>query len=467
MSASARFASALGVLLLFALPGPALPEEKNLVDNPSFLEKGNDPVPQWTVRRIAGLTEFRTEAGRLVAERRPGGSGSPDSLLQSVFLPPKTEGIRLAVRAATEKMTDARLLVNLRARDWKSLGGVVAFHLRGSFPLRLLDRDIRLSPEVNDIEICIELRGEGKLVLDEVSVLAIPAARIRDEARIAVVRGTAGITAPGEVRVPVPPPTETQCPVSLSFRAEPGGTIEGAKLLPAEDGRQEIVLTTDAAVKGVAFTARVVVTERPDHGSLPEAIPFPGGRVFEKRITRWAERPATPPPIDLSGEKDLRAAVRRLARGSGDTMGKAEGAVRSLRALDVPARKVLLGPIGSIEPGAAFEAYHKELGWLRFGTYADDPCPLPSADFVLLLTWPVGDAGNLAPITAAEVEEVGSVAVDRGGGSDLIESLAEAWFRYPRAVEAGETLAIEADKVSLAGKAVKLKTRLPEILGTE
>ncbi|MCU0727116.1 MAG: hypothetical protein MUE73_15240 [Planctomycetes bacterium] len=467
MSAPAGFAPAFCVLLLVALSGPARSDEKNLVDNPSFEESGEDPVPKWTVRRIAGLTEFRTGGGRLVAERRAGGSGSPDSLLQSIFLPPKTEGLRISVRAAAEKMTDARLVLNLRARDWKSLGGVAAFHFRGTFPLRLLDRDIRLAPDVNDVELNIDVRGEGKLVLDEISVIAIPEARVRDEARVARVDGKVRIAAPGEVRVPVPPPTETQCPVSLSFRAEPGGALSEAKILPAEDGRQEIALVAGPDVKSIAWSARVVVVERPDYRALPEAIPFPGGRVYEKRITRFAEPPGGEPPIDLAGEKDLRAATRRLTLGSGDPGGKAEGAVRSLRARRVPARRLLLSPIGSIEPGHAFEAYQKDLGWLRFGTYPDDPRPLPCGDFVLLLTWPPGDAPSLAPIEGAETAEVGAFPVEKGGAPDLVSSLAEAWFRYPRAVEAGESLAIDPSKISLKGKAAKLKARLPEILGIE
>ena len=96
-----RIALAAALLTAFLAP-PAGAAGKNLVDNPSFDETGDEPIPGWRVRKVAAKTRFRTEAGKLVAERKSGESSSADECVQMLYLPPDTLALRVRVTLALE-----------------------------------------------------------------------------------------------------------------------------------------------------------------------------------------------------------------------------------------------------------------------------------------------------------------------------------------------------------------------------
>ena len=63
-------------------------------------------------------------------------------------------------------------------------------------------------------------------------------------------------------------------------------------------------------------------------------------------------------------------------------------------------------------------------------------------------------------------KEVGVVVLDEGMGPDLIASIAKAWERATRKVAASSGgVRIPVGKLSLRGKARKLKARVPEFVG--
>ncbi len=102
--------------LLFLAAVPLLPcmatsagADENLVGNPFFNAAGDDPVPKWTVMRIAGKTTFRLESGVLVAERKAGTSTSADSITQMVLLPDGVRAPRVVVRAVPTRIGRAEV----------------------------------------------------------------------------------------------------------------------------------------------------------------------------------------------------------------------------------------------------------------------------------------------------------------------------------------------------------------------
>ncbi len=478
------------VAILILAIGPLLGEEKNLLDNPSFLEKGADPVPLWKTRLIARLTDFRVEAGVLVAERKAGPSTSPDTCFQTVFLPEGAQAVRVTVRASTDRLLDGRLTLSFRDKTWRALGGGVLFHFRGTRPMRVLERDVLLPASTHDAEIAIETRGAGRLLVDEVSVKVLESLRVRDEVRVAEVRTAAVVSsaearASAQIALPVPPATDTQVPVTLAIFTEPEGRLLSAALAE-EDGRLVLTATVGPlpAKEGIRLltTSRVVLTERPDYHDLPPALPITFGRFLDRLLTPWLTLRTGSTP-KLEGVTDLRDAAEKAARGAG---GRTPMAVRILRATDIPARGLALVKVGGIEGiRGGFEAYHKEHGWLRFSLDPADARPMSSVTHVVLAGGPKDDtvapegveaeAGvTIAPAPAdegadgnppAEAAEVACFVLERGAGPDLAGPLGEAWGRAVRRQEAAKGVRLALSDLKFRGKAKKLEAFAADILG--
>ncbi|MHC4470058.1 MAG: hypothetical protein ACYTDY_03070 [Planctomycetota bacterium] len=444
---------AAAILLLF--PGtPASPAEKNLVDNPSFEDAGDDPVPGWILRKMPGRTTFHVADGKVVMERKEGTSGSADQCVQKLYLPQDALALRIRVVLALTEMRDAEIGVRFKDPRGAPLGWRTLFPLAGTRPLGALERDILLPEGIGDLTFSFLLRGPGRIVVDEVDVRVIAPEKIRGEAKIVRVTGRMPLPDAGGTEwaamaaAILPAATDTQCPVAV-------------KIAPS-------------ASDGLSIAARVVVTELKGFRSLPDPIPISPARHLPRKFRAWSAVPDDPEVKELAkktleGATDLLDAAGRVAAaarraGAKDPAARVRLARDLLRAGDVAARAVWLVPIGGEGPAFAVEAYSKEHGWLRFGVAQDDPRPLPFSRDVRL-----GDL-EAAPSTGLSLaaEEIGSVTLPEGAGPDLVSALAKPWRRLAlRSFKKPDGEAhLVPDKVSLRGEAKDLTDRLVDILGS-
>jgi hypothetical protein len=486
-----RGPAALLSLALFAVTvsPPAGAAGKNLVDNPSFDKGGEEPVPDWTVRTVTGKTTFRCERGRLVADRGPGPGVAADSVLQLVYLPRGTRALRVSLRAACERLRDGRLVLRMVDRNGGPLARRVLFRFAGSRKEAEREKDVSLPEGTKDVELVFEIRGEGRLLVQEVGLFAIDLEDVRGEARVVDVTGAAAVSPAGagpvergEIRLPLPPATETQCPVTLAVRTEPSGRLFAARVEHGERGSTLVaeVGPLDAGLElRMEWTVRALLTGREDARDLPDVIPIVPARHLPRRLAPWSaladgERPDVPEPRP----GDLRDLVREAGRRA---RGDAGRAARLLRAAELPARPVTLLAVGEpSEVHGGVEVFTKDFGWLRFGLGKEDPRPLPCHRHVLLgapgpevfvppLEPSAGERIRIVRATLTRdlggpedfrVREAGSFVLAPGQGPDLIGSLAGSWERCAREVDPAAGCRVDPGK--LGGKARKLRKVLEE-----
>jgi len=499
------------LFLIFILAPVAAGVGENLVRNDSFEKTGEDPVPEWTVRKVAGLTTFRSEAGRLVAERRPGG-GAPDSCVQMVYLPRETRAVRVALRAEVSRLTRAEFVLRLTDRDGRSMERRLLFRFLGTHDARNFEKDVLLPVGTRDAEVAFLVHGEGRLLVDRVSVSAIPPEECRGEARVVRVRSSAWISAEGErlqtgrVSLAVPGPTETQAPIALRIRSSPANRVRSAKLRTEETGaRLELEVGPLAPGQRVTLEVetRVVATGWEDFTSLPDPLPITPSRHLGRKVAPFAAPPPEDAALDRFAERarrdttDLRSLATRTAllltreirstpggpleparvaaERSGAPAGRANLAAAVLRRADVPARAVLLLPVAGGAGGFAVEVFAKKHGWIRMGLSRGAGGPLPFAAHVRLQAAGAEDRGDPgAPIPGPGVqagpdgdgpraEETSSAVLERGAAKDVIDSFTRAWSKALRRLGPEGTRVAEKD-VTLKGRAKGLANRLPEWL---
>lgn len=514
----------IGILLLFGDSRAALakdpPPPKNLVDNPTF-DKSGDAIPGWKVQSIARKTTFEVVGGVLTATRGPGPMISADSILQKVYLPEDTRALRVGITAAAERMMRAEFVVTFTDRNGSPLGRETLFHLNGTMEMGLLDRDVILPEGTIDAEVALRVYGEGTIRLDAVDVRALDPLRVRAAARIVVVRGVVQVARKEETPVenvevsfPVPPPTESQAPAMLHWRLEPGGKVSGARM-EREEGRHLLHLNL-GTIPGkqtveVHWTVRLVIAEPENFDAIPDEIRAVPIRHLSRRLEPWVHlapdfklREAFARVIGEVGEmvgffrrvSDYVRKIAQIGAGSpidpmavmttmrGSPSGRANLAAALFRAGEIPARPVVLVPVGLGDPFQyGIEVFQKEHGWLLFSLEGEAARPASRLGHVLLSTGPaqawtslegpwatdgvVASYGKLAGIDGGDpvdATEVGRIVLDPGMGADLIKSIAKAWERATRKLNPTEAVS-PGRRLSLAGKARRLKNRIPEILG--
>jgi hypothetical protein len=512
----------LALLLTLLLQGTAF--GKNLVDNPEFRKAGEDPVPDWTVRRVAGLTEFKVEEQGLVATRRRGSTGASDTCLQMLYLPDATRAIRIEARVSAEKLIGAEFNLRFVQRDGGPGGHRKVFPFAGTHPERLFTKDLLLPEGTKDVEIAIRMRDTGKLTVRSVAVERIDPAEVRGEARFVTVRGRFFLTPAGAEAVPtavfslpVPPPSDTQCPVSLTVRAEPASVLRSVKAR-REDGLDRIDLVVGPLEPEykviIEWEARVFLTDLESQRDLPQSIEIVPSRHLSRRISAFAD-----PPHDaalkrlaeraIRGSTDLRVIAERVAdlvsreipmvrdgpsapeevaatKGA-CSAGWANLATALFRLADVPAQPVTLL---SADDGFHLErgvlAFHKEYGWLLFSLDPRAPRPVPRSSAVLVARGPLhgwvvpespsaelgvtagfeslGYGAEAAPFA---VRGVGAITLPSGAAADLISALTKSWSRACRVFDPDLGFRVDPARVVLSGRAKNLKQSLTELMGDE
>jgi len=392
------------VIFLLLLLAPATNAGDNLVENPFFNPKGDDPVPRWTVRRVAGKTDFRIENGILVAERKAGSSTAADTILQMIYLPEDTRALRVAVRASPSRMTRAEVGLRFVRRDGSSGGHQTVFHFSGTHPLRLFEKDILLPTDTKDVEIAIRVYTPGRLLIDEAVVEVVDPDEVRGEARFVTVRGRFYVMAAGTERVEsarlslaIPPPTATQCPVSLTVRSEPNGRLRSitTRRETGHDRLDLVIGPLEPKYKmRVQWKMRIFLTDREGMGDLPDQIEIVPSRHLKRRISPFAKPPTEEGTLGfarraLSGSTDLlliaeqtaKAISRQISQAAdgptdpvevalarrGSPAGRANLAADIFRVADVPARPITFLPVGG-GPGRspAVLAFHPDFDWIIF-----------------------------------------------------------------------------------------------------
>ena len=518
-SAWSRRSRLVAAILLMILAAGADAGD-NLVRNPFFSPEGDDPVPEWTVRRVAGRTNFSIEDGVLVAERKPGSTTAADSVLQMVYLPEDPKAVRVAVRASPDRM--GRAEVELRfARDDGSPGGrKTLFHVNGTHPMRLFEKDVLLPPDTKDVEINIKVFTPGRLLIEEVRVEVVEPGEVRAEARLVEVEGRFYVTASGtaavesaQVVLPIPPPGATQCPVSLMVRPEPDGRLQSVKVV-REFGLDRVHLKVgplepDYRVR-LRWTARLILTDQELSGDPPESIEIAPSRHLKRQIAVWAGRPVEEEVLGfarrtLSDSNDLLVVAERTARAlsrgiaravdgpgapaevvtakKGSPAGRANLAASVFRVADVPAQPILWLPIGGRGRTGAVLAFHPDFEWLLFTLDPRDPRPLPRSRGVVLAralektgfhTAKPGIAGPECAIGYETREgppfqavEIGTITLPKGAGPELMDALRQAWSKGTRRFDLNSGCGIDPKRLALRGAAKKLKPALVDLIGNQ
>lgn len=484
---SRRTTRSLFLLALLPLLGwsAAAPAAVDLVTNPFFNADGDDPVPGWTVMRIAGKTSFRLESGVLVAERKSGTATAADSLTQMVLLPEGVRALRVAVRAAPARISRAEIELRFIRLDGGPGGRKTLFRLSGSHAMRDFEKDVLLPEDTHNVELAIRVYTPGKLLVDSASVTAIAPEEIRAEARFVTARARFSVPPAGDegvesvnVSLPIPPITATQCPVSLEVRSEPDGRVQSSTVR-RENGHDRLDLVVGPLEPGfkvrLTWTARLFLTDLEREAKLPATIPISPSRHLPRRIAALAAPPEDEETLGFAkragtATTDLMVVAERATRArsvSTTPGGRAHLAAAVFRLADVPAVPMLLIPIGGPGRKPAVLAYHPQFDWLRFGLASRDP--LPESRGVLI---PVGappvyfePLEGLSGGPAVDAVETGNLTLQRGAAADLIAALSKAWEKATRRADPDFRFAIEPGRLSLRGAAKKLKPTVVELIG--
>jgi len=511
--------------LLLAATAVLAADGSNLVDNPSFSKKkAGEPIYRWTISTREGRTRFRVVDGVLTAERTTRSGLLPDSCYQWINLPAGTSAVRLSLRAGTEAAERVEVVVRFKDRDGGPISSTVALRLKGTGAMRMHERDVLVPANAWDVEIAFVMRGAGKARFDDVSLTAVDPTDTKEVASVVMVTGGAAVkwvgTKPEEpIRfyLPVPPATESQTPIRLEVRTFPPGKIVSAAWdVTRGTGFLRLALTPlhDPGDLRVLFTAKVVVYERPVYRGLPDQLPLTGGGRIPRTVQPFLAVEGGSGLSDLAprldpGRGDLRSLASRAAlvlarrvRTAGDgpvdpdavaaakrgsPPGIANLAAALLRKHGVPARVVAIVTVGKgSRLRYILQAWHRDQGWLRFGTLSSDPLPMPFADAVVIgvagrAGWPdplapgfpAGTEGRSAPaggFTGGEgafrSAPVGSFTLPRGSVPDFAASAGKAWEKALRRVkvESGRARAAMVAPL-LKGKASGAKDDLAGFLG--
>jgi hypothetical protein len=193
--------------------------------------------------------------------------------------------------------------------------------------------------------------------------------------------------------------------------------------------------------------------------TLPERLDITPSRHLPRRYSELAKPPQEEATIGfakraLNDSRDLTVVAERTARAVArrrdDTPAeRARLAAATFRTADVPARPVLLVPVGtaSLVPGVL--AYHPETDWLRFSMDR-------GTSWAVQL--PVEAEGEF------EASETGSLPLPEGAGAALLEALDKAWSKAARRYDEDTGFTISSRRLFLRGSAKKLTDAVRQLL---
>jgi hypothetical protein len=158
------------------------PRRQNLVRNGGF--ESGDVVPSgWSALAPSGDSRFEAVAGAAPAgrrfgriERAGGASSLVDSWTQDLGPAPSSRRIDVSLWVAARGAGSAAVTLQFDARG-RSPSTVVVFDLPADAEWTRLERELPVPDEADSMTLAVQLRGPGRLDLDDVCVEPIPAFR--------------------------------------------------------------------------------------------------------------------------------------------------------------------------------------------------------------------------------------------------------------------------------------------------